>query len=58
MADCWLIGHVIAYQFPCLAHRFVTELEAKLTGQLCPDEVDLTGTLHFDALRLDVGLGL
>ncbi|CFS33543.1 Uncharacterised protein [Mycobacterium tuberculosis] len=53
-----LIGHVIAYQFPCLAHRFVTELEAKLTGQLCPDEVDLTGTLHFDALRLDVGLGL
>ena len=59
MADCCAgVGDVVAHQFPCLAHRFVPELQAKLTDQLGAQQLNLVATLCLDALRLDFGLGL
>ena len=47
MADCCAgVGDVVAHQFACLAHRFVAELQAKLTAQLCPQQLDLAAALR------------
>ena len=35
------VGDVVAHQFLCLAHRFVPELQPKLTAQLCPQQFGL-----------------
>ena len=58
MADCCAgVGDVATHQFARLAHSFVTELQAELAAQLCPQQFDLAATLCFDAFGLDVGLG-
>ena len=51
------VGDVTAHQIPCLADRFVAQLQAQLTGQLRSEQLRLAGTLHLDAFRLDRALG-
>ena len=51
------VGDVATHQLARLAHRLVTEFQAKLTGQLGTQQVDLAAALRLDAFRLDLGLG-